>query len=104
MTKEPLTKELSKELKMAWAQDWKQPHMVAGLESLKEFSGIDSKEDEAVSGEHALTMAASRYWFKMGQSSILKEIERMGVVPKENKSLPVAESFKATKDFRDNRE
>lgn len=97
-------KELTKELKLAWAQDWSNPHMVAGMEHLKEFSSIDAIPDETVTGEHAIAVAAGKYWFKMGQASILKEIERMGIAPKENKPLPVTESFKATKSFLENRQ
>lgn len=92
---------MTNDQRTAWAQDWEQPHMVAGMNDLKEFAATDGTLEGLPPGYDALVLAAAARWFAQGQASILKRIEDL-----KKQVKPQADpgpSFQAPREFRESR-
>lgn len=72
----------------AWQATWNEPHMQEGLKRLKEMAEVDPVVLGPVMGTDALVVSACEHHRKVGQSDILKCIERLNTANAVLKQLP----------------
>lgn len=71
----------SKDLRAAWDNTWKEPHMQAGLAILKEFARIKGTPHALPPGADARDWAVESWHYAAGQAGVFEDIERMRETP-----------------------
>lgn len=73
----PIPDEWSKDLRAAWDQTWREPHMQSGLAILKEFARIKGTPHALPPGADARDWAVESWHYAAGQAGVFEDIERM---------------------------
>ncbi|MGB7195352.1 MAG: hypothetical protein WBD81_18000 [Collimonas pratensis] len=92
---------MTNDQRAAWAQDWEQPHMIAGMEELKKACAVQTDLEKLDAGYDAMVIAAGTQWFKQGQANILKLIEDLKKPVKP--TIDPGPSFQAPPEYRETR-